>query len=659
VVRTLPLRLAPVAGEAIDSWLEALAYRSEVTWSEFRAALGSVLPPHRRPDRWLGNLTDKQSRVISGSTGVDTPTLRAMTLEAYPAIAAGYNPLTGQPASVYPWRHVHASRFCPKCLAENGGRWRLIWRMVWFFACPIHQCLLADSCPECHAPQRNHIPATLVPRPGLCRAPTGEQDPRLRTSRCAADLTRAEVHHLDIGHPALSAQRTISDAILLNRTNFGIYSQLSTALPEILADFRAVGSWLQSKSGRTALDALVPSDLMREYVALPDPNPRSNAAGWDRASPAAGTAAALTAAMAILGLPEIEEAAVALDTVWPRTNRLALNGRVYDRQRTGANTSLALQAVAISARDHQMRATGQLRHRSGTALPRRPGRDLSAAQATAAHIPSVFWPALAMRFTGSTPFLRAARPALSVAVLMVGNDLKVEEAMELLGCQQPTNGVVSAIRGLSESRYWPGIRLAINRVSDYLQGNGGPIDYQRRREMSLEGLLPEAEWREICRRAAVRQEGWVIARWYLAERISGKQVPLSSGPVGQAKSYPSALRFPLRLTPELSDGLMRHASEFLASRGIPDEPPQWRPPADIFEGLDLPSQGVEAVDTDKLYRLVNLRRRMKIPLREIPRQLGTNIEKLRILCEEFPAPRIPHGKTVDEVYPEISSENAS
>lgn len=651
MVRTLPLRLAPVAGEAIDSWLEALAHRCEVTWSEFRAALGLVLPPYRRPDRWLGHLTEVQLRVIGGSTGVDAPTLKSMTLETYPAIAAGYNPLSGQPASVYPWRHIHASRFCPKCLAENGGRWNLTWRMVWFFACPTHNCLMADGCPDCRAPQRNHIPATLVPSPVLCRAPTGEQDSRLSTSRCAADLTRAEVHHLARCHPALSAQKVISDAILLSRTNFGIYSQLNTALAEILADFRAIGSWLQSVEGQPALEALVPSDLMREYEALPEANPRATTSGWDRASPAAGTAAAITGAMAILGLPEFEAAGAALDSVWPRTNRFALIDRVNDRERTGANTSLGLQAVAIFARDRQLRATRQLRHRSGTALPRRPGRDLFAARATAALIPSMFWPTLAMRLTESVPGLRATRPALSVAVLMVGNDLKVEEAMDLLGCQQTTSGVIMAIRRLSESRYWPGIRMAINRVSEFLSGHGCPIDYQRRREVSLKGLLPDTEWRGICQHAGVRHEGCVIARWYLAERISGRQVPLRSGSVSQSKSYASSLRFPLRLTPELSESLTRYGSEFLAGKGICEEPLQWRPPAGLFEGLDLPCPGPEAVDTDELHRLVNLRRRMQIPLREIPRQLGTNIEKLRILCEEFPAPRVPRGKTVDEVYP--------
>jgi len=248
-VRSLPLRLEPIAGEAIDSWLESLAHRYEVTWSEFRQALGSVLPKDRYPDRWVFRLTDDQVRVISESTGVRPAKLKAMTLEAYPPIASGYNSLTGQVVSKFPWRHVHASRYCPLCLEETGGRWQITWRMVWFFACPKHRCLLAELCPECSAPQRSFITESLIPRPGRCWAPVGEGDRRLIGSRCAADLAVAQVHDLAEDHPAISTQSTISRAILDNRYDFGIYRQLRAPLQEILADLRALGGWFLSQAG--------------------------------------------------------------------------------------------------------------------------------------------------------------------------------------------------------------------------------------------------------------------------------------------------------------------------------------------------------------------------------------------------------------------------
>ena len=39
-VRTLPIRLPPVAGEALDSWLEALAHRNATAFGDLLSAVG-------------------------------------------------------------------------------------------------------------------------------------------------------------------------------------------------------------------------------------------------------------------------------------------------------------------------------------------------------------------------------------------------------------------------------------------------------------------------------------------------------------------------------------------------------------------------------------------------------------------------------------------
>lgn len=50
-LRTLPIRVAPLPGEALDSWLETLAHRSMVSFREILIALGL-------PGRRDGNLPD-------------------------------------------------------------------------------------------------------------------------------------------------------------------------------------------------------------------------------------------------------------------------------------------------------------------------------------------------------------------------------------------------------------------------------------------------------------------------------------------------------------------------------------------------------------------------------------------------------------------------
>ena len=99
------------------------------------------------------------------------------------------------------------SRFCPACLAETGGRWQLWWRRRWAFACPIHQCLLADTCPCCDRWQRDRSP------PSQSRADTGSVFPqsgrRLRAR--SATVRRRPVSRADATLPP--RQRSSEGAI--------------------------------------------------------------------------------------------------------------------------------------------------------------------------------------------------------------------------------------------------------------------------------------------------------------------------------------------------------------------------------------------------------------------------------------------------------------
>lgn len=229
-----------------------------------------------------------------------------------------------------------------------------------FFVCPKHQCLLAELCPECSAPQRSFITASLIPRPGRCWAPVGEGDRRLIGSRCAADLADAQVHYLAEDHPAIATQSTISQAILENRYDFGIYRQLRAPLQEILADLRALGGWFLSQAGRSGMGALIPGGLAAacfeqgEAVRMPVSYMLASA------SPAANTAAALTAAMAILSRPDVDSAAQLLASVLGNTSKAPLADRINRRgQRPACETSDGLRAVLIAASDRQLRNTSQ------------------------------------------------------------------------------------------------------------------------------------------------------------------------------------------------------------------------------------------------------------------------------------------------------------
>ena len=123
--RTLPLRVPPVPGEAIDSWLEALARRSQVTVGTLTAALGWPLPAS--PGGLVAGLPGQVLRRLEHQAGLPAGRLDDAVLDRYLPLG--------------PVRR-RGSRYCPSCLAERDGRWLLSWRLGWVFACTTHAVLL-------------------------------------------------------------------------------------------------------------------------------------------------------------------------------------------------------------------------------------------------------------------------------------------------------------------------------------------------------------------------------------------------------------------------------------------------------------------------------------------------------------------------------------
>ena len=52
-VRRLPIRVPPQAGEALDSWLEAVAHRTSTTFVELLAAVGLNFDRQPGANPWM------------------------------------------------------------------------------------------------------------------------------------------------------------------------------------------------------------------------------------------------------------------------------------------------------------------------------------------------------------------------------------------------------------------------------------------------------------------------------------------------------------------------------------------------------------------------------------------------------------------------------
>lgn len=158
--RTLPVRLAPLPGEALDSWLEALARRLHTPLGEvlrhfgFPARLGRGDHLKGIPPDWTILLSEQETMAIAYASGLDLQTVTSMTLAHYDQRALRINFERRYVNRWVLWGRGGGSRFCPDCLRDNDGRWQLAWRLGWSYACVLHGLLLADCCPDCGRIQR-------------------------------------------------------------------------------------------------------------------------------------------------------------------------------------------------------------------------------------------------------------------------------------------------------------------------------------------------------------------------------------------------------------------------------------------------------------------------------------------------------------------------
>ncbi|MUL78966.1 TniQ family protein [Mycolicibacterium sp. CBMA 226] len=654
-IRTLPRVTAPAPGESLDSWLEATAVRLGVTVRDVYAAMGFASPFSELWRHINRQLTDAEAEAIAAATSRAPQQVRNMTLSRYRDLAGIDD--AGRFTGAAPWARVHGSRFCPECLAASGGVWLLRWRLVWTFACTRHHCLLADHCPRCGDAQRyRYRVGPDAPHPGQCANPAlgtvGSRRPR-----CDADLGEAPVLQLPVDHPALAAQATIDALIDGGAGAFGVYAEHPLPAMAILADIRALGAGLLRAANAADLDRIVPGDLADHYHVVNEPGPSVVAQARGRRGErrfrekpplAIDTAVAVTAALTVLNRPTVADAADALVALHPHLDRAKLEYNITKNRPVSGSASPVLRAVYTVSLGARLTPAHQLQFRVGTPLAGRPPRTATRCDRRVAGVPALLWPAWALRLCPPGMYQRHVRPALSVALLLVGATLTITDSAAALGNATNCLRTVILLGTLHRTPQWPQIRAALIRLSDYLDTVGVPIDYRRRRQLDYTHLLPDAHWRDIACGAYTRPEGAAVARRFLRERLSGSPAIATPVPLSAEVEYAALLKFPGRLNPRLLDALDRHGADFLAAQGITDEPVWWEPPIELLADLDLPGIDTETIDIAELHRLL---RREQCSLIEAAAAIGTTPDAVRGVLEHHPAPKEPRPASKPKIGP--------
>ena len=638
-VRRLPIRVPPQAGEALDSWLEAVAHRTSTTFVELLAAVGLNFDRQPGANPWMLQLAPEEVAAISAATGVPSSTVSAMTT-AHRTDSPGSNTFYLNRKR----RGMGSSRYCPACLEESGGRWQLSWRLRWNFACIKHKCLLVDTCPSCGKTQRvRWFPAELIPSPGLCARQSPDAAGRL-APRCGADLRVAATTRFEDDHPTLLAQAAIHAAADQGFATCGIYREQPVSVDEFCADLRALGARALSPTNAVHLGALIPVGLQAAYHAA-DLLPRVGLAQL-----AITNAVGLTAAMSMLGNDEIGSAATLLARLEKPTQR---NGASLDWPTAGwaRGTTAAVTALRLTARASQLTPVAQLRYRIGTPRPGIPTLSESESFALAAKLPATLWEPWAVRLR--VPQLGNARlaPSLACILLLVNSRISPAQAQKALEPVGSSRTIPHHLRGLAREAHWVPIRTALIRLADDLHNNDSPINYERRRSLDYSALLPVEVWEQICADLDMQASGPArlqFVRCHLYECISGNPGYLAPWFL-DTNSFTGALfRLPTALTPALLTMLNDYATTFLQGNNI-HEPTTWHPPLTLLGDLNLPGTDPDRLPLTRIHRMV----RQGHCVTAIAEHLQTTPDAIRHVLTIRPAPAGP-GWSTSKRLPQLS-----
>lgn len=587
-IRTLPLRLPVADGESLDSWIEALGRRYRIAPRAMLRVVGAGQQSGN-----VSSVLDKTSPAIWERAGQ----------------AAGLEPgrlLAAAGAHLAPVSRLcpGGSRFCPSCLAGNGGRWQLAWRLNWAVACLRHRLLLADTCPVCLALPRVRIPQGTAPVDAATCTHTASGSRR----RCGADLTRTPASQATV--PDLDTQRWI-DALIAD-----LAGPHPAAAEAVFADLPAVTSWLAHNTAAGPVPRAgtrLTADLLTQAKVL--------LAGSDQA--------------AIAALRDI-------------ITGLSAQGRIPPPGMGSARWK-GLHPVFpsryLQAADQDLQATVRLRMKTVTTA----AAPLSAARPQRPRmLPQMLWPDWTARLLPTAGFLPDLfRAVMSACVLIPGSANRSLAAIAApLNLRLTSSHISVTLQGIADIDGEVSLRpvlILLCRLAGYLDQYGSPIDYQRRRDITPAKPMTWQHWRDLACGAGTHPgdpvaNGRILhAQRHLHQMLTGSDLASRHHPLAfhDAPDRSRYLDFVTSLTPALRRALHQDAAQILARHGI-NEPVSWSPPADLASGLALPGIDITSLDLATIRHTVIDQQR---PARDAAQALNVNIEHIRLALDHLDRPQ--------------------
>ncbi|WP_235672942.1 hypothetical protein [Mycolicibacterium hodleri] len=424
-------------------------------------------------------------------------------------------------------------------------------------------------------------------------------------------------------------------------TTSGVYARSPASSLQVLADLRVLSARMLAAMDPEALDDVLElnggSSIGARVRALDLHPPRwGKPEVFTARAPALITGIGIALALTVLGCESIHEAGDCLRSVIARRgarNRTATPGDL----RFG-HLSPAVEAVHLSAISGHFTASNKLRFRTMTDFPRYPRPDSAHDGVALRNIPTALWRDWSLRLVArQRVHLDTVCSSLSPLLLIVGARMPVADACKHLGGAVKASQQTMVLDALHRHPLWHNIAEAITRLADHLIANPSPIDYQRRRQLHYEGLLPPEVWAQIRDRADLGRtdanRSRQLARSWLFERISGQPAEMSGFTTQIRRAHRQRDDLVERFTPDLIATLDGEATRFLHDHNVFNEPVRWSPPLSIVSDLELPGPDLAAVSTSDLHLALNV---TSMTIAATARHFGVPSPCIRLLLEQFP-----------------------
>jgi hypothetical protein len=226
--RPFPVRVAVGEDESLQSYVDRLSARHNVSLGQTLSRLGMISKVRQHPLTGYGiTMTDQQRRNFGFVAGLDDAQIQSMLLSRFSGVATDFSgmtpedPRTIRKVATSEWAYFSGSHFCPECLRESGGVWKLSWKLPWSFACTKHNALLHDHCPDCGGRPSSGLrdgslsPAFIgkTPKPGFCgnTLAAGKALLGQGSTPCGCNLMNVMNHHLDDSDPIIATQKKIDE----------------------------------------------------------------------------------------------------------------------------------------------------------------------------------------------------------------------------------------------------------------------------------------------------------------------------------------------------------------------------------------------------------------------------------------------------------------